>query len=426
MDLRNWEFYVDNGNPVNGAAVYVRDAVLTHPNANTVVASTTTDPNGMWAVTGLTNTPKDVEVVWGNTAQYHKWYKGMTQHNVDLIFFGSAGDVVKGKNRLINGAFPVWQHGTSGPTATDNAYGPDGWRLLIEAATAATMAQETSDTPSGAGHYALKLAIGAANNNKIGVFQPIEGADIWDLRGGVASLQFQMKASDPRIGDVRAAVVQWTGTEDAISADPINVWGAAGVLPTYTGSWATANTPAALVPTTTWTQYKIENIPISASATNLAVFIWIQDKTTTAGDYLLLTEVQLEKGPIATSFEWRSKGEVLRLAQKTFWKSFAQGVTPIGNSASTVGAVLQQAWVATANFMHASTTFPTTMRATPALTYINIYGFNNNWGNLSTTADVGTLVGTLAVSDRGFTAFGAFTPVAGQYYGFHALASAEL
>lgn len=86
MDLRNWEFYED-GNALAGASVKVRDAVLTHPNGGTVLATTTTGPNGEWAFTGLTDTAKDVEVIWGNVSQYHRWYKGMTRHNTGKHVF---------------------------------------------------------------------------------------------------------------------------------------------------------------------------------------------------------------------------------------------------------------------------------------------------------------------------------------------------
>jgi hypothetical protein len=320
MDLRNWEFYVDNGSPVVGANVYIRDAILTHPNTGTVVGSAITNSNGMWAVTGLTNTPKDVEVVWGNINQYHKWYKGMTQHNVDAIFFGSSGTVIKGKNRLINGSFPIWQRGTSGPTTTDNAYGPDRWRLLTEPGGVSTAAVISRSTTSdlGWGAWAAVLQIGATNNKKIGLFQPIESVDMWDMRGDVASLQFKASVSTARIGDVRVAVVQWTGTADAITADPINVWGAALTNPTYTGSWSNANTPVNMNVGTAAAIYKIENIPISTIATNLAVFIWIDDQSTTAGDLLLITDVQLEKGPIATEFERRPYPQELQLAKRFY------------------------------------------------------------------------------------------------------------
>jgi hypothetical protein len=88
MDLKNWEFFED-GTAVIGATVKVRDAVLSHPNTNTVLASTVVDSNGMWAFTGLTDTAKDVEVLWGNVGQYHRWYKGMSAHNIGTVFFDS-------------------------------------------------------------------------------------------------------------------------------------------------------------------------------------------------------------------------------------------------------------------------------------------------------------------------------------------------
>jgi hypothetical protein len=146
-----------------------------------------------------------------------------------------------------------------------------------------------------------------------------------------------MKASDARIGDVRAAVVNWTGTEDAVSADPISVWGAAGTVPTYIAGYANANTPANLSPTTSWATYKIEGVSISASATNLAVFVWIDDKTTTAGDYLLVTDVQLEKGAICTDVERRHIAVELTLCSGTArWRRLGDGeVFAFGLSTTT-------------------------------------------------------------------------------------------
>lgn len=128
MDLRNWETYIDSGAALIGASVYARDAVLTHPNTGTVVASTVTDSNGVWAFTGLTNTPKDIEVVWGNTSQYHKWYKGMTRHDVATIFFSEAPVLPAGSiPTAALAANAVTQVGsatgvTSSPTTTSNSY----------------------------------------------------------------------------------------------------------------------------------------------------------------------------------------------------------------------------------------------------------------------------------------------------------------
>jgi hypothetical protein len=102
MDLRNWEFYEENNQPLVGATVRVRDASLSHPNTGTVLASTVTDPNGMWAFTGLSNTAKDVEVIWGSSGQYHRWYKGKTQHGVSIVFFEDWG--APGTNNILKSA----------------------------------------------------------------------------------------------------------------------------------------------------------------------------------------------------------------------------------------------------------------------------------------------------------------------------------
>jgi hypothetical protein len=246
-------------------------------------------------------------------------------------------DPVQRRNRIINGDFRVWQRGASAPTTADNAYGPDRWRVVTETtATGFTINRESTDVPAGGSRYAAKLTIGASNNTKNGLFTILEGVDMWDLRGQAVSLQFKMKVSDARIGDVRVALVNWTGTEDATSADPINVWGAAGTNPTYTGSWANVNTPANLSPTTSWATYKLENQIVSASATNLAVFIWIDDKTTTAGDYLLEADVQLEKGAICTDVERRPLAVELELCKRyAEWLGGTVASEPFGVGLST-------------------------------------------------------------------------------------------
>jgi hypothetical protein len=106
MDLRNWEFY-DNGNALVGASVVVRDAILSHPNAGTILASTSTDSNGAWSFTGLTDTAKDVEVIWGNVSQYHKWYKGMTRHDTGKLVFTEAVNVTTGGLTVTAGGLTV-------------------------------------------------------------------------------------------------------------------------------------------------------------------------------------------------------------------------------------------------------------------------------------------------------------------------------
>jgi hypothetical protein len=242
-------------------------------------------------------------------------------------------------NLVTNGTFAVAQRAM--PT-TDNAYCLDRWRLLLEAATAFTVAQETSDLPAPGARTAARLTVGATNNNKGGIFTILEGRDIWHLRGGAVSIQVKLKAT-AGITNARVAVVEWTGTEDnggVAFPDPINVWGAAATNPTYTGSWANANVPATIAVTTSWATYTVENISISASATNLAVFIWCDDKTTTTTtDILRIADVQLEAGATASAFQRRRQGEVLAACQRYYTKTFRQAVVTDQNTAEFLVAL---------------------------------------------------------------------------------------
>lgn len=288
--------------------------------------------------------------------------------NVTYAKLASAATLsLQRKNRLINGNFNFWQRGTSAPTATDNAYGPDGWRLMLEAATAATIGRATEvPTSPYVGKYSCALTVGASNNNKFGIFQPIEGINIYDLRGKSVTLSFWAKVSDARIGDIRCAIMQWTGTEDSVSGDPVNAWGLAGTNPTYTPSptWASANTPSALTPSTSWQQFSV-TATVSASATNLGVFIWCDDKTTTAGDILYVTGVQLEAGTTATNFEYIPAALGLAQCQRYYEKSYDADVSP--GTATGNGAAIQIVGTNTTSAIYYTTYFAVKKRVPPTM-----------------------------------------------------------
>lgn len=104
VDLRNWETFAGTGAAVNGATVEVREADLAHPNPNAVLASTTTNADGMWEFTGLSAGPKDVKVTYLGKV---KWHKGMAKHSVGLVVgedFTPASE-----NLLKNGGFEFWR-----------------------------------------------------------------------------------------------------------------------------------------------------------------------------------------------------------------------------------------------------------------------------------------------------------------------------
>jgi len=261
------------------------------------------------------------------------------------------------KNRLINGSFNIKQRLTLG--SADDTYVLDRWVLLLEASSAAAAAQETSDVPTDGANTGLRLTVGSGEDNKFGVVQILKAGDCKDLRGKTVSLQLKMKAT-AGIGDVRAAVIEWTSTADSVTSDVVGTWGAALTNPTLATNWAYCSgyTPVSLAPTTSWAKYKIEGVSIGASANNVAVLIWCDDESTTVTtDILRITDVQLEEGPVCTNVERRPEA-LERLLCQHYYFEMAPGadakVFGFGEAYNTTDALVQ-------------VILPCQMRTTPTL-----------------------------------------------------------
>ena len=155
-----------------------------------------------------------------------------------------------------------------------------------------------SDTsPNDGSEKTIQLQVETADK-KFGIVQIIEQINCHHaLASGKVSLSFKMKASDASIDDVRAAVVSWSGTADTVTSDIVSAWEAEGTNPTLITNATYENTPANLSPTTSFAEYKIENITVDTSNTgNLLVFIWSGVTDVEADDSLFITDVQLETG----------------------------------------------------------------------------------------------------------------------------------
>jgi len=241
-------------------------------------------------------------------------------------------------NLLINGDFRIAQRGTTfdagtTPANNDDTVLLDRGILLSDGNDVVDVSQETSVVPVGS-YAALKFDVETADK-KFGYLQIIEGKDAEALIGGVCSLSFQARRTGTSIANLRAAVIAWDSTVDAVTSDVVSAWGGAGTNPTLVANWTFENTPASLAALTTGFQtFKIENISIDTSgATNVAVFIWIDDVTTTVGDFIYITDVQLVPGPNATPFQRRLHAAEAALA-KWFYRTFDVFVPSAGEERS--------------------------------------------------------------------------------------------
>lgn len=265
-------------------------------------------------------------------------------------------------NLLVNGWFPIWQQGTTPtPTPTDNLYGPDQWRVLMENASGVTITQETSDLPTDGSPYACKLTVGSGNNGKFGLWQPIAYVDAKGLRNKTVSLQAKLK-STAGITDARIAVMEFTSTADAITGDPISAWGAALTNPTLASNWSFLGTPAAQAVTTSWDTYRVEGLTVGASANNLAVLVWNDDRTTTqTTDILHVTDIKLEEGEFCTAFPKRDAAEEMARATWFFQRFSSTGTNTLLCTGIAIGTQSAVVYIPWRRFM----------RAAPAITVAN-------------------------------------------------------
>lgn len=285
-------------------------------------------------------------------------------------------------NDIVNGSFAVNQRVT--PPTTDNTAFVDMVRLMLGAANAATIVQDTADVPVGAG-YALKLIVGSGNNNKFGIFMPIENANTLKYRGNVASIRVPLKAT-AALTNIKIGILQWTSTADAIAATPISAWGAAGTNPTLIANWTYANTPVTQSVTTAWADYTVVNVSISASATNMGVFVWSDDKTNTqttdimrVGGYVTMTP-----GATAPNAQVAKFADELRNCQRYYFKTFPQSVAP-AQSAGVAGALAAN--VALNGGSWGEIAWPVLMRGTPTITTYNPSVANANWRDVLNSVD---------------------------------------
>jgi hypothetical protein len=236
----------------------------------------------------------------------------------------------------------IAQRGTSFTSGANNndAYVLDRFYILSDGNDAIDVTQTTT-VPTGA-----KFSIGLdveTTNKKFGIAQIIENANCFDAIGGAVTLSFQAKVSaTTKLDNVKCAIVAWSGTADSVTSDIISAWNVEGTNPTLIANATYENTPANLNVTTSFATYSVTANVDTASTSNIIVFIWSDVTDTTAGDFLYITNIQLEKGSTATSFDYRSIGTETSLCQRYYQNSYN-----FGNSTSSTAnenVVTTTAW----------------------------------------------------------------------------------
>ena len=258
------------------------------------------------------------------------------------------------RNLLINPEFMINQIGinqiTSGtnPNNNDDTYITDQWILLSDGNDIMDCWRSTAVYPSaqyGTGCGASMLLQTETANKKAGLLQIIPNQTSRRVVGGVVSLRFwAYTGSSWPNANIMAGVLSWSSTADAVTSDVVSAWNAAGAAPTLATNWTFENTPAQLaLVNDTWTEYKIENISIdTASTTNIAVFIWLDDTDSTVDDRLYISGVQLNEGPTCLPYSCPPLSDQMTQCTKYFYciNSAAGAYPHLGNAGANTTSVV--------------------------------------------------------------------------------------
>tara|TARA_Y100000004_G_scaffold85825_1_gene96262 strand:+ start:700 stop:2079 length:1380 start_codon:yes stop_codon:yes gene_type:complete len=227
-------------------------------------------------------------------------------------------------NKIINGNFAVNQRSddqsetltytaATTPANSDDTYLFDRWKLLSDGndivdvhSYGRTMGSRDFGTNSGPPWMPAETGFAMAmevetGDKKFGQAQFIESMNCNDLRGQTCTLSWKARTTSSQSSptSIKAAVIGWFGTSDTITSDIISAWNSEGTDPTLVANAEYLNVPSNILLNPTMKTYSLKvNVPVGIK--NVIVFIWNDmsdgDVGTTVGDFIFLSDVQLERG----------------------------------------------------------------------------------------------------------------------------------
>ena len=302
----------------------------------------------------------------------------------------SAGTVVMSspytmRNKIINGAIVIDQRNAGASTSVGTAsaaYTLDRWRVYHDTAiTSNITAQQSSTVPSTGFINSQILTNGTGTSPAAGDFnviqQRIEGFNIADLNYGsstaaTTTLSFWVRSSltgtfgfgVTNSNQDRSVVYTytissantWEQKTITIAGDQSGTWlttnGIGLILSWDLGSGTSSNAAA----TGTW--YGARYVRTSACTNFIG----------TTGATFYITGVQLERGTVATPFEYRNYQQELAMCQRYFQKSY-DIETAVGTA--SYNGYLNWNWQNLSNYGTANIILPVRMRAAPTCTNYN-------------------------------------------------------
>lgn len=236
------------------------------------------------------------------------------------------------KNRLINGAMMIDQR-YAGASTTNGGYILDRWQTgAISGATLTS--QQVADAPAGF-KYSFKQTVTASStaNDYSWFWQQVEGNNAIDFdwgtsNGQTVTVSFWVKSSIA--GQMNGSITYYGPTNyyyiPTYTINAANTWQYVTLTipapPTAAGAFAAALSTAyvRVVPVSVFSSgYTNVGTGNTWSSTLTSKATGSINIGSTAGATIQFTGVQLEKGAVATSFDWRPYTTELQLCQRYYF-----------------------------------------------------------------------------------------------------------
>jgi hypothetical protein len=339
----------------------------------------------------------------------------------------AAAPVLAGRNKIINGSMRVNQRVTESTVAA-GGFVADRWTYNTNIAANATFARSSNGAVSQQGPYHIYLITttvkaSLAVTDYIAMATRLEGYDIADLKWGTAdakpvTISFRAYATQATTITVTLGNVDSTRSYCAPVALIAGMGSYTVTVPgCTTGTWETTNLRGLNIGFTFagGTNY----LAPAANTWHSANYIAAPGQSNgldTLNRSIAIADVQIEAGPVATPFEFRSIADEMIRCLRYYEKSYDYAVVP--GTATSVGMHYASS---SGTAVRESTRYMATKRAAPVMTF---YSPTTGASGVIDAGGVSTAVPGINNGLTGFTM--STTGTDNQYVGYQWTANAEL
>ena len=334
------------------------------------------------------------------------------------------------RNRIINGDMRVDQRGSATtPITTSGSYATDRWQIAANVASGTfTLAQIATGSGLFGFQKALRLVGTSINVSSAGNYvqcvQNIEGTNMSDMMFGTAAAQsctMSFWVYGPA-GTFSVSLRNGANNRSFIhnyTISSANTWQLVSftVVGDTTGTWAADNTSGLSVQFTFGCGSTYQTT--TTDAWQAGTYSGTSSTSSIGSNTVYITGVQVEKGAVATPFEYRPYAIELQLAQRYFCKTYDDAVLP-GTAGAYSGCLVN---MALNTYAFTNWQFPVCMRADPTVT---VYSPNNGTSGYNYSGGVNCVATTQYAGTKAVQILNNNSVVAGYTMYSHAAASADI